>query len=321
MGRKLESLPTEILRVVVSHLFIQDMKHLASASKRLRDVCLPYLFHNVVFSFSDSGLDGLRLLMQSDVRQYVVSFTYLIPELLRPAELYVPYVLVYDTFSAICKEQQKIVENQEDAIALSAVFRLLPRLTELGLRFCQTLVQEHWVGCFMDQTVERYTYGHHLCIISNALKIGRDAGVFIPTVHLSGLELPYYCSLNTPKAHTLSIHLFGLLSCARNLRLSGSGSPMKSLSHTTLHLQQFDLCCLTVLQATLNEFLQNNMNSIESFAFHHVTLIGLGFTEEDSALISPEMCRSSLRMDWSIMYWTTSPCLVCGHDGWRVSKS
>ncbi|CAG8880484.1 unnamed protein product, partial [Penicillium salamii] len=63
-----------------------------------------------------------------------------------PAELYVPYVLVYDTFSAICKEQQKIVENQEDAIALSAVFRLLPRLTELGLRFCQTLVQEHWWG-------------------------------------------------------------------------------------------------------------------------------------------------------------------------------
>ncbi|KAJ5481508.1 hypothetical protein N7475_000320 [Penicillium sp. IBT 31633x] len=209
----LESLPTEILCVVVSHLFIQDMKHLASASKRLRDVCLPYLFHNVVFSFSDSGLDGLRLLIQSDVRQYVVSFTYVIPELLRPenltnmggetmdfeffrcnilppgnyamwlktdrsepAESYIPYVLVYDTFSAICKKQRRIVENQEDAIALSAVFRRLPQLTELGLRFCQTLVQEHWVAFFMDQTVERHTYGHHLRIISNALKVGRDAG-------------------------------------------------------------------------------------------------------------------------------------------------
>lgn len=238
-----------------------------------------------------------------------------------PAESYIPYVLVYDTFSAICKKQRRIVENQEDAIALSAVFRRLPQLTELGLRFCQTLVQEHWVAFFMDQTVERHTYGHHLRIISNALKVGRDAGVFIRTVHLSGLELPYYCSLNTPKAQTLSIHLLDLLSCARNLCLSGSGSPMKSLSHTTLHLQRFDLCCLTVLQATLNEFLQNNMNSIESVGFHHVTLIGLGFTEEGSDVISPEMCRNSLRMDWSIMYWTNSPCLVCGHGGWRVSKS
>lgn len=82
----LEPLPAELLYLVVKQLLIQDLKHLSCVSKRLRNVCLPYLFHEVRFSCSASGLDGLRRLMLSDVRQYVVSFTYMIPELLRPGK-------------------------------------------------------------------------------------------------------------------------------------------------------------------------------------------------------------------------------------------
>lgn len=83
---RLGLLPTEILYVVVEHLFVQDMRHLSCASGRLREVCMPNLFRNVRFPFSDSGFDGLRRLLLSDVRHYVVSFTYVIPELLRPGK-------------------------------------------------------------------------------------------------------------------------------------------------------------------------------------------------------------------------------------------
>ncbi|KAJ5976625.1 hypothetical protein N7481_010332 [Penicillium waksmanii] len=195
----LELLPSEILGVVVKCLFTNDMKHLSCVSKRLRDVSIPYLFRGVRFSFSDSGLLGLRRLMLSGVRQYVVSFTYVIPELLRPETtdfeyfrrsilppenyaacgsfrpgLTVPYMLVYDTFKAISIEQQGLVGKNEDVTVLSAVFRRLPRLSELNLCFCQTLTKEHWMALFMDQTVEISTYGHHLPVLSSSLKVGRD---------------------------------------------------------------------------------------------------------------------------------------------------
>lgn len=235
-------------------------------------------------------------------------------------ELHVPYMLVYNTFSEICKEQREIVENHEDTTTLSAVLSRLPRLNELGLCFCQTLAKERWVPFFMDQTVESSTYGHHLWVISNALKVGRDHGIFLHNIHLSGLELPYYCSLDTSESQALSIQLFGLLRCVRILRLSGSGSPIESLSHVTLPLQQLELCCLSVHQATLHEFLQNNSSSIDSIGFHNIKLIGPNFTGSNSAVISPEMCRGTLRINWTIMCWTSFPCIICGHDGWRLSK-
>jgi hypothetical protein len=82
----LELLPNEILYMVVQLLCMYDVGHLAFTSNRLREVCIPYLFCNVRFSFSASGFSELRRLLLSDVRQNVVSFTYVIPELLRPGK-------------------------------------------------------------------------------------------------------------------------------------------------------------------------------------------------------------------------------------------
>ena len=236
-------------------------------------------------------------------------------------EVHIPYMLVYDTFSGICREQRGIVERCEDATALSAIFKRLPKLTELDLCFCQTLAKEHWVPLFMDQTVERNTYGHHFRVISEALKVGIDYGTSIHTFHLSGLELPYYCSLRTLEAQSLSAYLYGLLRCARSLRLSGSGSPLKPLSYTTLRLQWLDLCCVIVTQATLDAFLWKNASSIRSIGFHDTRLIGSDSTESDSAAISPELCRSSLQVYQAITSWEASRCLVCGQRGWRLSKT
>jgi hypothetical protein len=83
---RLELFPTEILHVVVEHLLTQDLKYLSRVSEQLRKICMPYLFRNVRFSFSNSGFDKLRRLLESHVRQYVVSFTYVIPELLQPGK-------------------------------------------------------------------------------------------------------------------------------------------------------------------------------------------------------------------------------------------
>jgi hypothetical protein len=236
-----------------------------------------------------------------------------------PAERHIPYMLVYNTFRGICKEQREIVDRHEDLIALSAVFSRLPKLTKLGLCFCQTLSKENWVPFFMDRTVGRNTYRHHFHVILDALNAARDHKVFLKSIHFVGLELPYYCSLNTTEAQALRIYLLDIIRCTKNLSLSGSGSPLKSLTHTTLHLQQLHLCCLSVPQHTLREFFQNNANSIESVGFHNVRLICSEFTGTDSVLVSPELCRNGLRITRSVTCWIRSPCVVCGHAGWRLS--
>ena len=41
------------------------------------------LFHQVEFQFSEAGFDELKSLLKSDVRHHVVSFTYVVPELLK----------------------------------------------------------------------------------------------------------------------------------------------------------------------------------------------------------------------------------------------
>jgi hypothetical protein len=88
----LESLPTEILRDIVDHLPLQDVEQLSCASKRLREVCLPSLFRRVKFEFSQAGFEQLKSIVESDVRHHVVSFTYIVPDLLRNGK----YLLCYD---------------------------------------------------------------------------------------------------------------------------------------------------------------------------------------------------------------------------------
>lgn len=171
-------------------------------------------------------------------------------------EVKVPYMLLYETFKRICEEQLDILDKQEDLFQLSAAFTRLPELTELCLLFCQSPSNEQWIGAYMDRTIEEQTLTHHLQVASNALKAGRQWGRCISTIHLSGLELPYYCSLQTPKSQTLSTYLSDLMKDAQRLRLSGSGSPIDSLSCSTLNLQQMEFCHVTLTRSSLCNFLK-----------------------------------------------------------------
>jgi hypothetical protein len=80
---RLETLPTEIFRIIIDLLTPWNVKDLSRVSKRLRESCLPSLFRRVEFQFSEAGFDGLKSLLKSDVRNHIVSFTYVVPELLK----------------------------------------------------------------------------------------------------------------------------------------------------------------------------------------------------------------------------------------------
>lgn len=234
--------------------------------------------------------------------------------------MYIPYGLVYQTFSGICKEQRCIVEGREDSNALSAALRELPHLTELCLFFCQTPTQ-HWIRLFMDRTVESNTWRHHLPVISGALNAWRSSGNPIRTIQLSGLELPYYSSLHTYEAQNLTTCLSGVLKYAQNLRLSGSGSSLKSLREVKLPLYQLDMCSLTVDQTTLCGFLRSHESSIKYIRLHEIWLTESGFMRSDPVKISPEVYCRRLGLDWSASRWVTAPCHICGGIGWKMSRN
>ncbi|KAJ5982279.1 hypothetical protein N7451_012379 [Penicillium sp. IBT 35674x] len=193
-----EILPVEILSMIVGLLCNGDAKSLSLVCGKLRELALPYIFHRVRFEFSHSGFNALRQLLLSDLRQYVVSFTYEnvirrdsymetsrdSPYCNHLAEMNIPYELVYDTFKCICQEQKEILESCEDSTVLSNAFRGLPRLSELRLDFCQTVMKEDWVSFCMDRTVTDHTILHHFHVLSIALRAGRDSGVSIRTIHL-----------------------------------------------------------------------------------------------------------------------------------------
>ena len=79
----LETLPIEVLYLIIDLLLPWDIKTLSCISKRLRQVCLPSLFHRIEFcKFSHDGFEELKNLLKLDARHHVVSFTYTVPELL-----------------------------------------------------------------------------------------------------------------------------------------------------------------------------------------------------------------------------------------------
>lgn len=81
---RLEAVPAEISSTIITFLTSREVKDLSWVSKRLREACLPSLFRRVKFQFSEAGFVGLKSLMKSDARYHVVSFTYVVPELLVP---------------------------------------------------------------------------------------------------------------------------------------------------------------------------------------------------------------------------------------------
>ena len=81
----MELLPTEILFGIVN-LDNRETKKLSHASRRIRDVCLPFLFRKVSIEFSNEAFDLLESLLKSNFHRYIVSLEYVVPKLLKPGK-------------------------------------------------------------------------------------------------------------------------------------------------------------------------------------------------------------------------------------------
>ncbi|OQE01747.1 hypothetical protein PENVUL_c041G08399 [Penicillium vulpinum] len=82
--KRFELMPTEILFCVVNCLRKRDIKQFSLVNKRARDVCLPFLFYKIRIDFSNAGFDILDKILYSQLYQYIRSFQYTIPQLLKP---------------------------------------------------------------------------------------------------------------------------------------------------------------------------------------------------------------------------------------------
>lgn len=83
----LDLLHSSILYRVAIYLGPWDIEELSCVNKRLRAASLSVLFRAVKFEFSKTGLNGLERISDSDIRQHVVSLTYVAPEILKPGKI------------------------------------------------------------------------------------------------------------------------------------------------------------------------------------------------------------------------------------------
>ncbi|KAJ5111418.1 hypothetical protein N7532_001953 [Penicillium argentinense] len=216
---RLDLLHSSILSRVVGYLGPWDIEVLSCVNKRLRAASLPVLFRAVKFEFSKTGLNGLKRLSGSDIRQYVVSLTYVAPEILKPeilnfesfgSEILTPddyvdcvfgrdsflcefpsYMLAYDVLRDICEEQRNIVGSDLERIALSSIFTEFPTLESLNVWFCRTIEEEEWIESVLARgltTEESREYYYDA--IRNAIKVARESGSIRNSICLSYTELP-----------------------------------------------------------------------------------------------------------------------------------
>ena len=55
------------------------------------------------------------------------------------------YMVIYETLYKICQEQRSIVDNGVDFSVLTSTLEALPRLTELGMSFCEAVEGDDWL--------------------------------------------------------------------------------------------------------------------------------------------------------------------------------
>ncbi|KAH6703074.1 hypothetical protein BKA61DRAFT_191912 [Leptodontidium sp. MPI-SDFR-AT-0119] len=370
---RFETLPTEISRIIIDRLPLWDVKDLSRTSKSVREACMPFLFRCVEIPFSTDGFNNLKSLINTDARYHIVSFTYVVPELLKAgnilsfmlnksagitltqplsrteildfscfkydlltpdsyvetakeiydgggrADEYPSYMAIYETLHDICEEQRSIVNNGVDLSVLASTFGALPRLTEVGLSFCEAIEDDSSLSPFtLGMTTAEDSYEYHLRVVSDAIQSSRNRGVAINTISLSGFNLPYYHAWEVPELSTLSESLRKLLQSIRVLRLSYSSSPLELLSRCALDTYQLDMCCMVVKCNALEDFLETNKRSLRSIGFHDVTITESSRLGSLSGLSSDILCKMMKVSQSSSCRAADCGCLPFRKEGWRM---
>jgi len=83
------------------------------------------------------------------------------------ADEYPSYVVIYETLHDICEEQRSIMDNGVDLSVLSSTFGALPRLTEVGLSFCEAIEDDSSLSPFTaGMTTVEDSHEYHLRVVS-----------------------------------------------------------------------------------------------------------------------------------------------------------
>ncbi|KAI1919978.1 hypothetical protein LOZ65_004257 [Ophidiomyces ophidiicola] len=306
----------------------------------------------VLFPFSKVALSQLENLLTSDVRHHVVSFTYVVPELLKtdildlncfkseiltpnsyvdqtkalhddgyPTSICPSYMAIYEAIREVCEEQYDIIHSRADLTTLSSVLGSLPKLRELTLSFCEFSEREtEELLSYLDLvvTMGEKSHGHHVRVAADAVQSARDSGVSVQGIHLHGFELPYGWLYKDPELGSLPESLSNLLSQVHTLCLTHSGSAMELLSRFTLNLGQFDMCHVHVERASLRRFLGGNMRSSCSVGFHDVRFTDLKQLGHELPVLSPESLCSMLGVSSTLCRPAAFDSLPCWEKGWRL---
>ncbi|KAH7370278.1 hypothetical protein BKA65DRAFT_522102 [Rhexocercosporidium sp. MPI-PUGE-AT-0058] len=294
-------LDIKVTSITFPRLWKNDTLNLSRTSKSVREACLPCLFHSVEILFSTDGFNGLKSLIESDARYHIVSFTYVVPKLLKPnfscfqsqlltpdnyveitkemydasskADEYPSYIVIYKALHNIYKEQRNIIDKGVDLSILCLTFRALPRLTEVGLSFYEAIKDDLSPSPFTaGMTTTKDSYKYHL----------------------------------------------KLLQSVRVLRLSYSSSPLELLSRYALNIYQLNMCYMVVKHNALQDFLEANKRSLYSIGFYDVTITESSRLGSRSKLSSDILCKIMKVSQSSSCRAADCGCLPFRKEGWRM---
>ncbi|KAH6703079.1 hypothetical protein BKA61DRAFT_618854 [Leptodontidium sp. MPI-SDFR-AT-0119] len=87
-------------------------------------------------------------------------------------------MVIYETLHDICEEQRSIIDNGVDLSVLTSTFGALPRLTEVGLSFCEAIEDDSSLSPFTaGMTTAEDSHEYHLRVVSNATLLSRVPGI------------------------------------------------------------------------------------------------------------------------------------------------
>ncbi|KAL4740391.1 hypothetical protein BDV11DRAFT_204312 [Aspergillus similis] len=214
--RKLDHLPIELLEIIVSFIPGKaSLKSISSVSSLFRQLCAPSLFESLYVGFSTIGLNRLLEISNSQLARYVKIIHYEAPALVDPlagnwdmfcACLYTPdefawdrrnlpalrkgrgpsYSSIFSYFCLRCKEQQEILQSDQDTRALVTSLPCFPNFHTLQLSFVDG-VEEQFEWLANRMLLDGHSmFPNHLERLLTAIAVARERDVTIRSFEICG---------------------------------------------------------------------------------------------------------------------------------------
>ncbi|KAL4888214.1 hypothetical protein BDV59DRAFT_196627 [Aspergillus ambiguus] len=298
MPSSLDRLPVELLHLIIKNVRpAEALTRLSCTNRRLRTICIPYIFDTVKVTFSKAGFERLEKVSQSFVGRHVRVLCYEAPELIDPnvesfdyfcTSVYTPseyirdlrdlywnpdknrvsYQAVHSYFAGLACEQQELLANYEDLRALKESLPRLRRLGTIRINFVDsTTAPFRWFSnrVFVDW---KDSFPLHLEAISEAMIAARNFGVSVHSFSISGFysEIPASSVVVSEKVKRALRDL-------RHLHVIDSPSFLKFISAIrlpALHRLELERCCV---QATdLERFICDHAHTLRFLHLEDVWL-------------------------------------------------